>query len=88
MTRTDIHDDLWQVLKDVGATVQGDGNILFTNIGQLSEVVAVFARKAVIEQQKRCESVCSSLAQVNDERAPRVAAALRECAGEIRQLGH
>lgn len=88
MNRTDIHDDLWQALKDVGETIEGDGNILFTNIGELSEVVAMFARKSVIDQQKRCELVCLSLAQANEARDAGLATALRKCADEIRQLGH
>ena len=88
MTKPDLHDDLRRTLNDVGASIQGDGNILFTNIGQLSEVVAVFARRAVVEQQKRCETVCLRAAQSNDQSDPKLATALRECASEIGQLGH
>ena len=88
MTKIDIHDELRRALSSVGASIQGDGNVLFTNLDQLSTVVAVLARKAVIEQQGRCEGVCLRLAQASDHNDPGLAAALRACANEIKQLGH
>jgi hypothetical protein len=88
MAQSDIYEDLRGAIIGVGGRFQGDGNILFVNLGQISEVIATFARNAVIEQQMRCRDVCVRLAESRDLEHPVEAAVLREAAAQIQELGH